>query len=52
MSLRVALVWGAALFAFLALVRLLGPEQGREFEMAMSVLVVIGIIGWRIWKDR
>jgi hypothetical protein len=52
MRLKEALLWGVALAAFLTVVRLLGPEQGHEFEMLMSVLIVIGIIGWRIWKGR
>jgi hypothetical protein len=52
MSLKEALLWGAALAAFLAVAKWLGPEQGREFQMLMSVLIVIGIIGWRIWKGR
>jgi hypothetical protein len=52
MNLKTALLWGVALAAFLAVARWLGPDQGHEFEMLMSVLIVIGIIGWRIWKGR
>jgi hypothetical protein len=52
MGWKEAIVWGVALALFLAVATALGPVQGRELERLLIVLIVIGIIAWRIWKGR
>jgi hypothetical protein len=51
MSLKQAILWGVALFGFLAVARWFGPEQGRELQGLLSLLIVVGFVGWRIWKQ-
>jgi hypothetical protein len=45
------ILWGVALLAVL-LMPALGHEQGRELQLMLLALIVVGVVAWRIWKRR
>jgi hypothetical protein len=50
MSWKEASAWGVALGAFFVVAATLGPEHGRELDRLLAVVIVVGIVAWRIWK--